>query len=597
MSRVASMREDAKRPSSKRSNSKRSSSERPSSRAAWKLAWSLALVGCGFGELPSTGPENLCGADAECGADRCEPETGRCISARTDPMEIVIEVVPPTDLSGVPLPSWSTEPEVVDGPLARTLRQPTYVDLVGTVRWNGARVPAEILFTRSLEGRSESRLRVSTFGEPTLVGDETVDFRARLGTGRVYDVEIRPTAAPREDGMPWSRVLPPLRIRGVETPMASPLMPTNFVWPIAIDYPEYLDAPCGAERSRACTLAGTVVSVVSELEQNEAGLQVQAVEVESGLVVSSTAVTDETGAFALVIAPDAERYVLRLTGGTERALFPTVTVDPAFLTSENVRVRVPTPRRVSYRATVESDDGEALAGAVLTFTTNDVFDVDGGLGGSFRTTAETDGSGDVVVELLAGSYDVVVSPAQSTLAVVSVSALTIQPPPTGGVLQGQLFEVPERARLGGVVRTPSGEPVAGLNLEAIAIGAFHEEEVSRFNRSTEAVLDEDGRFELRLDRGVYDLYLRPPSESGYPWIVVPDRAIGSVDVTLADRFDLETPRPLSGEVQTPEGAPLANAEVRVYGRTPGSTRYVEIGRARTDSAGAYVVWMPARLAR
>lgn len=558
----------------------------------------LGFAGCGFGELPSTGPENLCAVDGECGADRCDPETGRCISARTDPMEIVIEVVPPTDLSGVPLPSWSTEPELAEGPMSRTLRQPTYVDLVGTLRWNGVRVPAELVFSRPLDGRSDSRLRVSTFAEPTVVGDETVDFRARLGTGRVYDVEIRPTAAARdEDGMPWSRVLPPLRVRGVETPMASPLMPTNFVWPIAIDYPEYLDAPCGAERSRACTLEGTVVSVVSELEQSEAGLQVQAVEVESGLVVSSTAVTDEDGGFRLIIAPDAERYVLRLTGGTARALFPTVTVDPALLTGSNVRVRVPTPRRVSYRATVESQRGEPLAGAVLTFTTNDVFDVDGGLGGSFRTTAETNGSGDVVVELLAGSYDVVVTPAQSTLAVVSVSAVTIQPPPTGGVLQGQLFEVPERARLGGVVRTPSGEPVAALNLEAIALGAFHEEDASRFNRSTEAVLDEEGQFELRLDRGVYDLYLRPPSESGFPWIVVPDRAIGSVDVTLADRFDLETPRPLTGEVQTPEGAPLTNAEVRVYGRTPGNTRYVEIGRGRTDDAGAYVVWMPARLAR
>ena len=75
------------------------------------------------------------------------------------------------------------------------------------------------------------------------------------------------------------------------------------------------------------------------------------------------------------------------------------------------------------------------------------------------------------------------------------------------------------------------------------------------------------------------------------------RAIGSVDVALADRFDLEAPRPLAGEVLTPEGAPLANAEVRVYGRAPGDERFVEIGRARTDELGAYRVWMPARLAR
>ncbi|MEZ4247575.1 MAG: hypothetical protein R3B99_04970 [Polyangiales bacterium] len=564
--------------------------------AAW--SWLLLLAACGFGDLPPVGPENLCSDDDACGADRCDADEGRCVSTRNDAVEIVIEVVPPTDLSDVPLPSWSTEPEVVDGSLTRALRQPTYVDLVGTIRWGGRRVPAELVFTRPLDGRADSRLRVSTLSEPTLVGDEPVDFRARLGTGRVYDLEIRPTAAPRdEDGMPWSRVLPPIRVRNVETPMASPLNPTNYVWPIAIEYPSDLETPCQGERSRACTLEGTVVSLVSELEQNESGVQVQAIEVESGAVVSSTAVTGEDGEFSLTIAPDAERYVLRVTGGTGRPLFPTVTIDPALLSGAQVRVRVPSPRRVSYRATVESANGDSLSGAVLTFTSNDVFDVDSGLGGSFRTTAETNASGDVVVELLAGSYDVVVTPSQPNLAVASVSGLTIQPPPTGGVLQGQLFVAPERARVGGVVRTPSGAEVTDLNLEAVALGTRLEEQVSLFNRSAEAPLDDEGRFELRLDRGAYDLYLRPPPESGFPWVVVPDRAIGAVDTTLADRFDLEAPRRLDGEVTTPEGAPLANAEVRVHGRMPGTTRFVEIGRARTDETGAYLVWLPARLGR
>lgn len=563
----------------------------------WHIAFAL-VAACGFGELPEDHPSNACTSDDACGADRCDLELGLCVSTRTDPIEVVVEVIPAAELSDVPIPSWSTEPQVVDGPLTRSLRQPTYVDLGGTIRWGTTRVPAELVFTRPLAGRSDARLRVSTFAEPMLLDDEPVDFHARLGTGRVYDLEVRPTAAVREeDQMPWSRVLPPLRVRGVETPMANPEMPTNFVWTIELTYPVGLDQPCAVDRSTGCTLEGTVVSLVAELEQSEAGLQVQAIEAETGFVVSSTGVTDETGAFRLAVAPEVGRYVLRVTGGTERPLFPTVTVDPALLSGPNVRVRVPSPRRLSYRATVENARGEALQGAVLTFTSNDVFGVETGLGGSFRATAETDSSGDVVVELLAGSYDVVVTPAQSTLAVLSVTGLTIQPPPTGGVLQGQLFVAPERARLGGVVRTPRGEPVTGANLEAIALGTLLEDDVSRFNRSTEAPLDDEGRFELRLDRGLYDLYLKPPAESGFPWMVVPNRAIGSVDVALADRFDLEAPRPLSGEVLTPEGAPLANAEVRVYGRAPGEERFVEIGRARTDEVGAYHVWMPARLAR
>lgn len=572
----------------------------PSKRLGLAALVALAAVeGCGFGDLPATGPENLCASDEACGADRCDGDTGRCVSARSEPMEVVIEVVPPAGAADVPLPSWSTEPELVEGPTTRSLRQPTYVDLVGTLRWGDRRIPAELVFTRPLPGRSEARLRVSTFNEPTVVDDELVDFRARLGTGRIYDLEVRPTAAPREeDGMPWSRVLPPLRVRGVETPMASPGNPSNYVWPIALAYPvELLEAPCQAERVSACTLEGTVVSVAAELEQSEPGLQVQAIEVETGEVVSSTAVTDDEGTFRLAIAPDAARYVLRVTAGTERPLFPTVTVDPALLAGPSVRVRVPTPRRVSYRATVESREGEPLAGAVLTFVSDDVFDVESGLGGSFRATAQTDASGDVVVELLAGSYDVVVAPAEADLAVESVLGVTIQPPPTGGVLQGQLFTVPPRARLGGVVRSPDGQPVHDLNFEAVALGVFHEEDASLYNRSSEATLDADGRFELRLDRGAYDLYLRPAPETGFPWVVLPDRAIGSVDATLADRFDLEAPRPLSGEVVGPEGAPLENAEVRVFGRARGAERFVEVGRGRTAADGTYRVWLPARLAR
>ncbi|MBX3251372.1 MAG: carboxypeptidase regulatory-like domain-containing protein [Myxococcales bacterium] len=571
-------------------------------RSSLLMLAALAFGACGFSDVVGTGLVNECTSDEACSSGRCDPDEGFCISARSEAVEVVLEVVPPVELSDVPVPSWSVPPEIFDGEAERVLRQPTHVDLVGTIRWRGMRVPAELVFTRpGLEGRSVVRVRASTFAEPMLVADQQVDFRVRLGTDRDYDLEVRPSAEPVPGtDLPWSRKLPPMRVRGISTPMASPLNPTNYVWPFELMYPDDLDEPCVTGRPSGCTLSGAVVSLVTDVERIEPGLQVQAIEVDSGLVVSSTALTDEEGAFTMIVAPSAGRYVLRVTGGTSRPLFPTVTVDPSFFLG-SARIRVPSPRQVSYRASVETTSGQRLPRAVVTFVSRDVFDAETGLAGTFRATAETDATGEVLLDLLAGTYEAVVTPADGAHAVVALDGLRIQPPVTGGVLQGQLFVVPERARFGGSLFTPSGEPVVGLTVEAVALGAAADPgelgSVARHNRSTEALLDETGRFELRLDVGTYDVFIKPPPESRYPWLVAPARQIGSTDLVLADRFDLEAPRPLRGEVVTPEGAPLANAEVRAFGRAAGTGRYLELGRARTDAEGRYLLLLPTRVTR
>ncbi len=69
------------------------------------LAALAALGGCGFGGLPPEGPENLCASDDACGVDRCDGDSGRCVSVRSEPMEIVIEVIPPTNTTNTPLPN------------------------------------------------------------------------------------------------------------------------------------------------------------------------------------------------------------------------------------------------------------------------------------------------------------------------------------------------------------------------------------------------------------------------------------------------------------------------------------------------------------
>ena len=563
----------------------------------------LTLAGCAdFGDA-EPGVVNECTSDDACAASaQCDDDEGLCVAETSEPLEIAIEVIPPADLSGLPMPSWTTAPETLEGPLERDLQQPPHVDIVGQLRWRGERVPAEILFTReTLDGRPDARVRVSTLPEVQTIAEMEADFVARLGPGRSYQVEVRPSseAMPGTD-TPWLRQLPPLRVAQVETPSVTTAEDgaTSFVWPVELSYPEDLTPECGGERFAGCTLSGSVVDLVECDEVPEAGLQVRAVEVETGLTVSSTGLTDEEGRFSIVTSPNAGRYVLRVGGG-EDGLSPTISVDPAFLFGGELRIRVPRTERVVYQGRVESADGRGI-GATLTFTANDVIE-DSGLGGSFSATVESRSEGSDIgafeVTLLAGTYEVVITPAEPGLAVIA-EELRLTPTASGEPVRGQLFTLPERARFGGTVTTSGGERVPNVSVEAVALGVAEGDEVSPaavYNRSSETVTDETGLFDLRLDLGRYDVFLKPPAESRYAWVVVPDRAVGSLDATFADVFELAAPVPVRGVVRSSGGAPLEGAEVRVYGRASAEERFVELGRARSDETGSYLLLVSPRL--
>ncbi len=557
-----------------------------------RFLWlALAVLGCNsFGEAPKV--RNRCLDDADCPSGVCDPD-GLCVANTESDLEIALRVVPVEDAMNPTLSSWTSEglllgevTEEIDFTL------PAHVDVVGTVRWKEMRVPAEIVFTRpGLDGQAVERVRVSTLPEPTTRGTMEADFVARLEAGSTYDVEVRPSAEtiPGSD-LPWLRVLPPLRLQRVETP--PPEEGAEIVWPVAILFPP-LATPCGPGVSAGCSLAGTIVGPDAA---SAAGLQVRAVEVETGAVVSSTALTDEGGAFQIAIAPDAGPYLLRVSGGEERPLFPTVSVDPSLLPGE-ARIRVPTPTTVRYQGRVEGADGTPLTAATLTFESFDVFDETVMLGGSYRTSTRTGSRGEFDVELLAGTYQIVVSPSAGQFSVLT-EELRIAAPATGGPVSGQLFVVPERARVGATVETEEGEPLAEVSVEAVALGVQAEGApiAARFNRSSDAMSGLEGDLELRLDLGTYDLFLKPPAESGYGWMVLPGYEVRSLDAAAELSFVARAPIPVRGTVRSDEGVPLPGADIRVFGRAVGTERFVELGRGRADDEGRFRVLVAPQLA-
>src|SRR5690606_14737589 len=114
-----------------------------------------------------------------------------------------------------------------------------------------------------------------------------------------------------------------------------------------------------------------------------------------------------------------------------------------------------------------------LDGAAVSFesVSLDALGLEGAL--SFRrsvTTASTDlGSGRFAVELLPGTYRVVVTPSDRDLASVLVTELTIDPRAAGTRIMGQYYRVPLRALVEGSVLKPDRSPLSFATVHALRV--------------------------------------------------------------------------------------------------------------------------------
>ena len=572
----------------------------------WKaigVALLAIAAGCSFEALPDP-VENECVSSAECGATTCDVARAMCINETADGYDVVLEVTPNAERSDAP-PPWRSGVIRIDAPLAWPIRFAPHVEVRGRVRWSDAvsmserRIPAEVIFTRpGLEGRPLQRLRVETFSEPR-VDEETgeeFDFSVRLPPSTAFDVEVRPSSSLAEDGeTPWLQILPPLYVLGqFETPEPEPGAEGPALWTALFPYPADLAEPCNRDRVDGCTLAGSVVGMEDGEPIPQRGLQVRAINGQ-GQVVSSAAFTDASGEFSLRIAPGVESYVLRVGAGPERPVFPTIVIDPAFLAGD-FRIRVPRTRTIQYEGIVETASERSVAGATITFRSEDILDDDDGIRGSFEITVTSADDGTFSTELLAGEYEVVVTPlpssANGTEYAVTSERLTIDPPEGVSELRGQLFTVPRVTTLGATVRTFDGRELAGATIEASALARLTaDSRASQYNRTRTATTEATGLASVPLDVGVYDVTVKGGAGSRFAWFIETDVSVTAPGDTRVERFELQPPVPIFGDMRTADGRPLVDAEVRAFGRTE-SGRYVEIARGRSDADGAYRLLLP-----
>ena len=557
----------------------------------------LALAGgCSF---ESTAPvalvSNVCASDADCVRGMCDGEI--CIDDTNAFVEVAIEVLGDNSGASSPVPaSWAFMTERFNGSSVRDLILPATREVRGIVRWDGLPVPATLRFVRhmptSVAPLKPVPVTVDTTRGASASESASYDFSTSLVDGETYDVVVLPTddmvTSPTDASAPAIRSLPPL-YRQILLRGGDPAEPFRF----DVEFPANLTSLCTNTKSTGCTLEGEVFSSDGETDVAEPGLQVRAVDKVTGLVVSSVGETSELGAFAIRLGADASAYSIRVTSSVGRDPFPAVSVDPEVLFSDDGSakiIRVPRLDPVQYTGRVRDEEGAAVSGANVRFLSSGIFDGSQlGLVGSFTGATTTNEDGSFGVELLPGLYSITVTPPEEEdipWGVLATEAFVID-----DVGEPDPLVVPTNVELVGGVTTFNDEGAAGVTVLARARQSI---ETETMNRSQEVVSEEGGIFRMRMDRGLYDMHVKIPSETGYAWLVEPALLM---DDDVLRNYRLAPPIPIEGILLSSGSAPVSGAQLRAYVVTlqGGVSRLLQVAETTTDEEGNYRLLIAPRL--
>lgn len=553
----------------------------------------LCLAGCGL-ELGIDRVTNVCLDSVSCGEGSCVE--GRCVTpSLAEPLRVVFEVVAARDESQPSAGPSLFEPAEVSGPRAHDLLLREQVIVSGGAFFGaaGVRVPAQLTFTpRPLfSGAPTSSVRASS---------DAADFAVVLDAGRVYDVLVEPTAS-TVAGLTANDLFPPLYVDGVTA--------ESFAdGRVDFYYPAGLFDPC-VDSLAACTYKGQVLSVDAlGTERALAGVRVRAID-GLGRSVSSSVVTADDGSYAIRLLAGKGPIELRVSPVSEQSSLP-VGVFPLLAVGDADVLRLPELVPATLEAVVGYEPGSEaegisfLDGAAVSFESVrlDAPELGGKL--SFRRSVASAttalGPGSFVVDLLPGTYRVVVTPADRDRASVLLTELTIDPRAAGERIKGQYYRVPLRSLVQGVVYKPSLDPASQAAVQALRVAPpveLDSMDVRRFARASRATAGSDGVYALPLDVGFYDLLVQPGEGSGFAWELYPDLDITGVSLSIYQDLEVHAPVPVGGVVRDAAGLELPFATVRAYVllESGGVVRARQIAETTTNAAGNYEVLLPGGL--
>jgi len=567
----------------------------------WPLLALVVLIGCSFASATVATIDNSCAGDASCAQGVCDGDI--CIDDSGASLAVAIEVVSgPAEAQVITPASWAFAAEPASGQTSRDLVLPATRQVVGTVRWNGAPVPATLRFVRRMDDAvaplTPIAIEVDTFREPSAVdGSEGNDFSTVLVGGETYEVLVLPSSdmvmVPAQEPAPAIRSLPPLYL-------VFPIAEGDPSEPFRIDisFPAGLADDCPVNRDIGCTFRAEIYSRDNEdqVDLPEAGLQVRAIEKQTGRVVSSIAETDAEGRFAIRVSDDASDYLIRITSSAGRAPFPAVSVDPDLLFVDDPVdkiIYIPRLAPVQVSGSVRDKIGRAVPGATVRFLSTKIFGgVQLGLEGTFSGSATTNEDGSFGAELLTGFYSITVTPPEDIANNWGIHYADAAVGEEGTEI-GTLL-VPSQINLSGTVSTFLDEAAPGVTVLARARPAA---DPSSVHRSQEVVSDDRGDFAMSVDTGVYDVQVKLPAESGFAWLVEPELRMSLDEGDLRREYRLEPPVAVDGIIRNSDGEAVPNALVRGYffDQSSGGTRPLQVAEVVSGEDGTYRLLITPRL--
>lgn len=559
----------------------------------WTLL-SLGIAGCSFSSSEmALVIDNSCAGDTGCEQGVCSDRI--CIDDSGASVDVAIEVLrSSSDVWGLTPASWAFGAEPASGATVRDLDLPATRQVRGAVRWNDLRIPATLRFVRHMDGPVQSLTPVAVEAqtlreEGGVDGLTSFDFSAILVAHETYDVVVLPSTDmvmqdTGEASAPALRSLPPLYLQ-LAIDDANPGEPFRF----DIEFPSDLASPCTTTENTGCTLHAQVISVDGVEAILEPGLQVRAIEMETGRVVSSIGETDESGRVAIRINDTATDYWIRITSSVGRAPFPTVSVDAEVVfenQSETKLIYIPRLPPVQFTGRVRDTNDAAVPGATVRFLSTGIFGGSQlGLEGSFSGSATTNEDGTFGVELLPGRYTISVTPPANVDN--NWGVLVAEAPLLGDqVTATEALIVPPQIGLRGWVTTFRDETAPGVTIVARARSPA---DSIAMHRSQEVVSNSIGAFAMTVDEGIYDLQLRVPSESGFAWVIERNLSMTADRGDLTRSYRLAPPIPVRGFVRASDGSPAAGALIRGYVLIydGGESRRMQIAEATSREDGSY----------
>jgi hypothetical protein len=580
---------------------------RPCSSWLQKTAHSLWLVlsvaGCSFGAQEDNAEQNVCQADADCATQHCEG--GRCVAEVEAALPVTLIVTPKRMPNGAQVQSIVSESFNLNGGTQDvSLRVPVTVPV--NVRYQSKPLTAQATFT------------------PT---DNTNRFLARTSKTSLLGADkegAEPSnSAPLLDGMTY---------RVLIQPTDSSIPPHSLIFTAAsdasldVDYADFADK-IEKKKFLIANSARTPYQVRAVAETT--GAPISTTSVFTGNLTGRSSVEllfdDPDAAYRLEFTPvNKQSYSTGVAGSCgddspqPKLSVPSRLFMPDTTTTNRWYVDLPELHdAVEYSGVISLCSNQKLTGDLqVSLTTQTLYLASGdseAIAGEFETAAAASWDADTnkfrfCARVPPGSYTVKVTPGASLNCEIFAEKRLLRPEWSG---EPDELSLRMPATLTANVLTPERMPMPKATVNAIAFAsgelmrAPEDRSVANYNRSGSVATGADGSFTMSVDRGRYDVFIKPPATSNYAWRVLYDVAIASSEAEFATEIVLTEPVAVTGRLQYMGGSSsaqqsLADAEVRAYTLVDGEgsgaeQRSVEIGSGTADASGVVTLLLPPSL--